>query len=64
MLSLGRNDVCVLCPLKGLWRPLDDQSTGFVFLLEDGAKRVKKRREKASHRFFFVFFVFLFGGGT
>jgi hypothetical protein len=28
VLLLGRNDVCILCPLGGLWRPLIDQSHG------------------------------------
>jgi hypothetical protein len=37
MLSLGRNDVCVLCPLRGLWRPLIDQNSDLVFGFEGGA---------------------------
>jgi len=41
VLLLGRNDVCILCPLGGLWRPLIDQSSHFIFLFifgfEDGA---------------------------
>jgi hypothetical protein len=40
VLLLRRNDVCVLCPLGSLWRPLIDQKSDFIFLFvfgfEDG----------------------------
>jgi hypothetical protein len=37
MLSLRRNDVRILCSLGGLWGPLIDQSSDFIFLFGDGA---------------------------
>jgi hypothetical protein len=40
VLLLGRDDVCILCSLGGLWRPLIDQNNDFIFLFvfgfEDG----------------------------